>query len=208
MACHLDPQKMFCRTQVEKILPNCQHSVQTECGRSTDGFKCKQPCQKMLCGDGHPCKKICFQPCGPCFTRVPKTLQCGHILVTECHVNLSKKKCRVRKESLLPACGHLATINCGDDSTEAHCSLPCDVRLDCGHTCTLRCHVKKDPDHVNYQCKKPCCRMKQGCKKNHACGKKCFEECNPCNEKWKRTLPCGHEIFTECHLDDDKIFCS
>ena len=207
-ACFRDPQNIFCRVLAEKTLPDCQHTVKTECSRSTTGFKCEKRCEKMLCGDEHPCKKKCFQHCGPCLTEVTRTLECGHSLAMPCHTIPSPKMCRVPKESLLPPCGHLATIHCGGDPNKAHCSLPCNVRLDCGHTCTRKCHVNKDADHCDYQCKKPCERMKKGCKKEHRCGKKCFEECDPCTEKWERVLPCGHQKFTKCHLDDEDIFCS
>ena len=203
----MDPQGVFCRVKVNKSLPECQHVVETECGRSTDGVRCEQPCQKMLCVDGHQCQKKCHQPCGKCFRRVSRVLECGHSATMECYIDPSLKKCNVPRESILPPCGHLATIRCNEDPNEANCSLPCDVRLECGHTCTLRCHVNKDPNHDKYQCKKPCGRFKQGCKKDHECARKCFEECTPCNAKWKRTLPCGHEMFTECHFNDNDIVC-
>ena len=197
-----------CTLKVIKVLTNCEHSVEIECGKSTEGYKCKKPCEKLLCEEGHSCKKKCFEPCGLCSVRMKREFKCGHTTTMECFVDPSNVKCRVPKECVLPLCGHRATIPCGQDPTEGKCSLPCDVRLDCGHTCTLKCHVQKDPDHENYQCKKECGRMKQGCKKEHRCGKKCFEECVLCNEKWKRTLPCGHDIFIECHRNDDDIFCS
>ncbi len=205
--CFKQPRDVFCRMKVEKVLPNCEHLIETECGNSTEGIKCKKPCEKLLCGDGHPCKKRCFEPCGHCFVRMEREFPCGHKRVMECYVDPLKIKCPVPKESDLPGCGHRAVIKCGQDPAKARCTLPCDVRLYCGHTCTLNCHTQFDPEHEEYICKKQCGRMKQGCKMEHKCGKKCFEECDPCKEKWKRTLPCGHQVFTECYLNDEDIFC-
>ena len=136
-----------------------------------------------------------------------REFECGHKSVMECFVDPSKTRCRVPKKCLLP-CEHRVEIDCGEDPTEARCPLPCDVRLECGHTCTRKCHLKTDPDHEEYLCKKDCGRMRKGCKKDHKCGKKCFEECDDCSEKWKRNLPCGHSIFIECYLNDEDIFCS
>ncbi|KAI9558322.1 hypothetical protein GHT06_015075 [Daphnia sinensis] len=197
-----------CNVRVIKTLANCDHTIEIECCKSTDGYKCNKPCEKPLCIDGHPCKKRCFQPCGRCSVRMERQLKCGHSAVVECYVDPLTIRCRVMKEGcLLPLCGHRVALHCGKDPYKAVCSLPCNVRLECGHSCTLRCHTGKDPDHQEYQCKKQCGKMKQGCKKNHKCGKKCFEDCTLCNEKWTRTLPCGHTIFTECYRNDEDIFC-
>jgi hypothetical protein len=198
-----------CTVKVKKFLTSCEHSVEIECGKSTEGYKCKKPCEKLLCGDDHSCKRLCFEPCGLCLVRMKRELKCGHsTMMLPCFVDPSNVKCRVPKGCVLPLCGHQGTIPCYQNPIEGKCQLPCDARLDCGHTCTLKCHSQNDPDHQKYQCKKECGRMKKGCKKEHRCGKKCFEKCVRCNEKWKRTLPCGHEIFTECHWNDVDIFCS
>ncbi|XP_057379532.1 NFX1-type zinc finger-containing protein 1-like [Daphnia carinata] len=197
-----------CNVRVMKTLTECEHTIEIECSKSTDGYKCKKPCEKTLCIDGHPCKKRCFEPCGRCSVRMERQLKCGHSAVVECYVDPMTVRCRILKEGcLLPLCGHRVALHCGKDPYQAVCPLLCNVRLECGHSCTLRCHTRKDPDHQEYQCKKQCGKTKQGCKMNHKCGKKCFEDCAPCNEKWKRTLPCGHSIFTECYRNDEDIFC-
>lgn len=161
-----------------------------------------------MCENGHPCKKKCFESCGRCFVRVPREFKCGHTAVMECYVDPTKVKCRFPKKCVLPACGHQVTLDCGTDPDDAGCKLTCDLRLDCGHTCTLKCHVKNDPNHESYICKKQCTKVKRGCKMDHKCGKKCFEECDICNKTWNRTLPCGHTVFTECHRNDDEIECT
>lgn len=179
-----------------------------ECGQSTEGFKCEEKCQKLMCVDGHPCKKFCYETCGPCVVPMSREFECGHVAELECHIDPFSVKCRIPKKCKLPSCGHLVTIGCGEDPEAALCPLSCEMRLECGHACTLKCHVQTDPRHEKYECKKPCGRIKQGCKKEHICGKKCFEDCDPCHEKWKRILPCGHLVFTECHFNDEDIFCS
>ena len=46
-----------CTLKIIKVLTNCEHSVEIECGKSTEGYKCKKPCEKLLCEEGHSCKK-------------------------------------------------------------------------------------------------------------------------------------------------------
>lgn len=178
-----------------------------KCSEKVDGFKCPELCEKILCEDGHSCQKKCFMPCGRCHVRMEREFKCGHKTMMECFVDPSAVKCHFPKESVLPFCNHSAIIKCGEDPAEARCPRPCDVRLDCGHNCTLSCHMQTDSEHQDYQCKKQCERFKSGCKKDHRCGKKCFEECDSCETKWKRTLPCRHSLFTECHFNDENIFC-
>ena len=206
MKCYQLPKDVYCKVKVEKVL-DCQHKIQTECGKPIAGIKCTKPCERFMCGDGHRCKKPCFVPCGNCFVQMERKLKCGHKAVKDCYVNPLDIKCKVPKECDLPACGHRAVIDCGQNPAEAHCTRPCDTRLDCGHTCTMNCHVKLDADHENYECKKQCEKLKCCCKMEHKCGKKCYEDCDLCCTKWKRTLPCGHTIFTECYREDYDIFC-
>ena len=178
------------------------------CSQSTDGFKCRELCNKILCKEGHVCKKKCYEPCGKCCVRMNREYKCGHKAMLECYVDPATAICRVPKQTFLPFCQHSVEINCGEDPAEAHCKMRCDVRLqDCGHSCTMNCHIQRDPDHREYKCKRQCERLKMGCKKDHRCGRKCFEDCDPCMEKWNRTLPCGHSSFVECNLNDDDIFC-
>ena len=42
------------------------------------------------------------------------------------------------------------------NNTTLVCMAACTVRLDCGHACTRLCHVNKDPDHLEFKCKKQC----------------------------------------------------
>lgn len=193
--------------KVEKSLPNCQHTATFFCSEPTTEFRCRKQCEKIVCTEGHMCKKRCFEPCGLCNTQVVRQLPCGHPLKTECHRDLLKILCKTPKEVILPSCTHKAQIACSEDPEKAVCPFPCDKRLDCGHQCTLKCHVNKDPNHAEYQCMKRCERKRKNCNSDHKCPKKCFEECDLCLMKVKRVLPCKHEVITECHLDDKDIKC-
>ncbi|KAI0013665.1 hypothetical protein F4779DRAFT_625159 [Xylariaceae sp. FL0662B] len=79
-------------------------------------------------------------------------------------------------------------------SPEGGCNLRCDRRLDCGHTCTSRCH--SEVLHKAVKCLEPCPRPKKGC--DHpcelACGDKCPPRCTVHLENIDLALPCGHTI--------------
>ena len=80
---------------------------------------------------------------------------------------------------------------------EGGCSLQCDLRLDCGHACTFKCHSK--PRHDTVICQTSCERRHPGC--NHACPERCGVDCGPCRAPISNvSLPCGH-LRTElpCH---------
>lgn len=192
---------------MKKTLSNCQHEAQFDCSQSTEGYKCTRVCGRLLCTDGHPCRKFCWEPCGPCNVRVERVLPCSHSAQTACHKDPAKIKCKVPKNVILPSCGHEVTVACGDNLNEVDCPKPCDTRLDCGHQCTNTCHVKNDPKHEKYVCKKVCYRKKLNCKQDHQCGRLCHEDCSLCNIKVSRNLPCGHSVVAECHLNDGDIRC-
>lgn len=186
---------------------NCQHIATFDCSQTSEGYRCTRKCEKIVCNDGHICRKYCWEPCGPCNTRVERKLPCGHTAQTTCSKDPLTIKCKFPKEVVLPNCRHKVQIACGDTLEQAVCPKPCDIRLDCGHQCTELCHAKDDPNHEKYLCKKACSRNKVNCKNNHRCGKKCHEDCDLCMIKIERTLPCGHNRFAECHLNDADILC-
>jgi hypothetical protein len=48
---------------------NCGHVCVLVChpyDRKHEDYRCRKPCQKNACGEGHKCKRLCFQDCGPC----------------------------------------------------------------------------------------------------------------------------------------------
>lgn len=55
-------------------------------------------------------------------------------------------------DAILPDCNHMVNKPCHKPVKNYPCSHPCEVRLPCGHTCTLTCHMNNDPDHLEVQC--------------------------------------------------------
>ncbi|RAH41543.1 P-loop containing nucleoside triphosphate hydrolase protein, partial [Aspergillus brunneoviolaceus CBS 621.78] len=91
-------------------------------------------------------------------------------------------------------------VSCPDDfsvkSPEGGCAETCGLRLNCGHTCVVKCHSSKQ--HNAVKCLQKCYRMSR-C--GHPCAKKCYEPCGPCTALVCNVmLPCGHRI--------DKVECS
>ncbi|RAK85590.1 hypothetical protein BO79DRAFT_272852 [Aspergillus costaricaensis CBS 115574] len=83
-------------------------------------------------------------------------------------------------------------VSCPNDFTihspEGGCAEKCRLRLDCGHTCAVKCHSERQ--HKAVKCMELCTRMKD-C--GHACPKKCHEQCGGCLQVVHNVLlPCGH----------------
>ncbi|KAN0052786.1 hypothetical protein ACTA71_006893 [Dictyostelium dimigraforme] len=68
------------------------------------------------------------------------------------------------------------------------CLLNYSTRLECGHRCSLACHIY-DQDHINIKCTKPCEHVHEKC--GHICKKTCLDECGLCEELIDRIPPCG-----------------
>ncbi|PYH49757.1 uncharacterized protein BP01DRAFT_331171 [Aspergillus saccharolyticus JOP 1030-1] len=91
-------------------------------------------------------------------------------------------------------------VACPDDFTaqspEGGCAETCGLRLDCGHTCMIKCHSARQ--HKAVKCFQNCYRMH---KCGHPCARKCYEPCGPCTAIVPSvTLPCGHATEgVECH---------
>ncbi|XP_072169617.1 NFX1-type zinc finger-containing protein 1-like [Diadema setosum] len=99
----------------------------------------------------------------------------------------------------------VATAKDFENVPEGGCTLPCDARLECGHTCRLRCHPT-DKKHEKYKCMQPCTKVI--CDVGHLCRKRCFDTCdNPCTELELRKLPCGHLQFAMCYQLLEDVTC-
>ena len=156
----------------------CRRSCHTYDPRHQE-YKCLQECGRVRpdCPRGHPCRKPCSQPCGPC----PEPL----------------------KAVLLPKCGHTQDVRCGDDLNQVLCLEKCTKTRSCGHTCLLLCGVDcsnpKNLCQVKVTKKLPCGHhTKVSC---HASA-----SLPQCKELCKKVLDCGHPCSGNCHTcDGDRI---
>ena len=81
------------------------------------------------------------------------------------------------------------------------CTMPCGVRLECGHACDMLCHAS-DVYHKEGHCPKLC---SISCPYNHKCPRKCHypNNCAPCSVPVLKTPCCGHEQPVACSIDPD-----
>ncbi|XP_044269806.1 NFX1-type zinc finger-containing protein 1-like isoform X2 [Tribolium madens] len=194
----------------------CGHNCNSLChirDRNHMIYKCQAACKKNLCNKDptHICKKMCFEECAPCNYLVHRTLACGHDASIQCHIDPEAYKCEILVSTELP-CGHITDKPCFSDPVTFRCPHICDVQVQpCGHACELFCHIRKDPDHLEYKCKKPCTRYMKRCTVNdedHKCKKMCYQDCDVCTVtvRKKRTL-CNHYYDVRCCDDVDDIDC-
>ena len=75
------------------------------------------------------------------------------------------------------------------------CEIPCNAKLDCGHTCLEKCH--KPELHSRMSCQHRCEQGYPWCQ--HECTRTCGERCGECIETVQIKLPeCGHELSVAC----------
>jgi hypothetical protein len=163
---------------------NCGHDCTSVCHLihfDHDQIKCQSPCQRICDAGLHPCKLKCYVSCGSnCCVKVEKELPCGHKNMVNCMKDPEKVNCMVAVEKEFADCNHSGRVVCSIKI----CPNACDRQVPCGHSCTLRCHINDDPDHINYACKKPCLKMNKQCSTGkHPCYKMCYDACNICEEK-------------------------
>ncbi|XP_060086142.1 NFX1-type zinc finger-containing protein 1-like [Ylistrum balloti] len=88
---------------------------------------------------------------------------------------------------------------------EGGCMKPCQFRLECGHTCSMVCHVL-DQKHEKIQCRKRCERII--CDNKHKCNKLCYQKCGECHVLVQKKIPqCGHKQDIPCHIDPAYFRC-
>ena len=88
---------------------------------------------------------------------------------------------------------------------EGGCDKKCEYRLECGHVCSMYCHVN-DPHHKDYECRKPCGRKL--CDNNHRCTRKCYQACGECDIPMEKMIPkCKHKQLVPCHLRPERFTC-
>ena len=89
---------------------------------------------------------------------------------------------------------------------EGGCLKDCGERLECGHVCDKKCHIR-DKDHIEYECKKMCPR---NCDYGHPCVQVCFKcpPCPPCYTVVEKVMPgCGHFQEMMCSKSPEDVLC-
>lgn len=151
----------------------CGHVCNLKChaDRSFHDMPCKKICDKIVCKNGHKCKKVCSHPqsCGPC---------------------------NVKKLKVYPICKHEVKVNCSVDLETIPCQKPCDKLYPCGHRCLQNCGNICRPDQcdVKIQATHPRCGHEisvQCCKLSNLNEERCHQRC-------KSILPCGHVCKGDC----------
>ncbi len=100
------------------------------------------------CPRMHPCRRFCFQECARCNVPVERVLACGHQKALPCFMEEKDYKCEVEVEDVSLLCNHQVRRKCHEKAEDVACQFDCEDRLECGHACTLKCHKKDDPDHL------------------------------------------------------------
>jgi hypothetical protein len=133
-----------------------------------------------IIGNANTCQNV------PMWADIISTLQAGGNIGTELELQCPRHP---NTPILVSQPDHFVQF-----SPESGCKLSCDKRLDCGHSCTGRCH--SDVIHSAVKCLEDCPRPKKGC--NHPCPRRCGEACQEkCQVKLHDIdllLPCGHQI--------------
>ena len=184
-----------CKEIVEKIMPDCGHTVKIQCCKKPTRKDCTEQCSKFL-ACGHRCEEECqVMPCGKCTKTIEVDPVCKHAntkLQVKCgddmwtHKEMCNKTCL---QSL--ACGHECQSKCGS-CYGGVLHLPCEIlsgrKLICAHVRFEKCADSTLPCQID--CKNKCAHSK--------CKLKCGESCIPCNEKC--TNKCVHQACSnKCH---------
>ncbi|CAG0882921.1 unnamed protein product [Darwinula stevensoni] len=165
-----------CHLQCKVKMP-CGHVCPKAChayDREHKSLRCNESCLNKCPAGTHDCAKRCWENCNPCRIPIVKTI---------------------------PACRHSNEMPCHLDPDKAQCQIPCVARLECGHQCARKCHVLDDPEHIKYDCQKPCERM---CNEEHKCKANCGHGANvPCCDSRKMLDP--EELMELCEAPCSKV---
>lgn len=155
----------------------------------------KKICDKIVCKNGHKCKKVCSHPqsCGPCNVKKLKVYPiCKHEVKVDCSVDLETIPCQKPCDKLYP-CGHRCLQNCGNICRPDQCDVKTRVTHPrCGHEISVQCCKLSN---LNEE------RCHQRCKSILPCGHVCKGDCCSCSsgrlhvvceEFCQRVLVCGH----------------
>lgn len=175
----------------------CGHVCNLKChaDRSFHDMPCKKICDRIVCKNGHKCKKVCSHPqsCGPCNVKKLKVYPiCKHEVKVDCSVDLETIPCQKPCDKLYP-CGHRCLQNCGNICRPDQCDVKTRATHPrCGHEISVQCCKLSN---LNEE------RCQQRCKSILPCGHVCKGDCCSCSsgrlhvvceEFCQRVLVCGH----------------
>ncbi|KIO31502.1 hypothetical protein M407DRAFT_67906 [Tulasnella calospora MUT 4182] len=166
--------------------------------------RCSYGCVKF-CSRGHPCKKPCADPCGPCEHSTNFQLPCSHISPVRCHQidSPGNIRCSELVQKLLPQCGHSVLMACSDDAGEVICQVTCGkVMACCGGVCEDLCGNCQGVNapgsftkHTDHPCRRQlyCGHICAGvCNRNHDCADvACRDQCRQGCRHHACNLPCS-----------------
>lgn len=192
-----------CDIKCGAILP-CGHICKDKCHTRLlhDRKLCDQKCSKRHEGCGHPCQRLCGEPCGDCAQNLGLTsLPCGHKFKLTCSEKRKKitPKCEVIIATVHLPCGHHVDRKCGAKDDPVICKESCTTMLNCGHLCSGCC------DDCQHQMQHAKCAGQCGqigeC--GHECRRPCHDgDCPPCDEICETT--CHHGTTThKCSIVPD-----
>ncbi len=183
-----------CAIACDAILP-CGHLCKDTCHPHALHARkvCTYPCAKRLDSCGHPCQKLCGEPCGDCTQDSGSVLlTCGHMYTPTCKEEQEGNKfiCESELDPVELDCGHSLTRRCGSESEPLVCQETCSTILACGHECSERC-VKCHDRGAHSKCSGQCGRLGD-C--GHMCQHPCHQgACSPCEITCERS--CEHVKF-------------
>lgn len=133
-------------------------------------------------------RHLCLKTCN-------KTLSCGkHQCGGFCHIGFCKPCRFISNQPLFCPCGTTKVeppIKC--EQVQPTCTSPCKNKLQCGHQCTMKCHLGNCP---------PCLEIVT---KVCNCGSEimpnvyCNQQKHSCGRACGQMLPCGHNCSKVCH---------
>ncbi|XP_027846821.2 NFX1-type zinc finger-containing protein 1-like [Aphis gossypii] len=197
-----------CENQVEKIIPDCGHSITMKCKSIPERKHCSKDCERILdCGHlcKNKCKDICtIKGCEEIVLQKNSQLACGHNSVWVLCCDKDKEfsldsqylldKCREPCQQKLN-CNDICLGTCGEckqGRLHVPCSEICNKINPCNHTCKFPCKERCPPcnqkciyscvhSRCSRVCGKPCVPCKETCEwkcPHFKCTKKCYELCN------------------------------
>ena len=146
------------------------------------------------------CLHVRHGPCssspGRCLAEVHRQLTCGHQATSPCW-QVELPTCKELVEVIRPLCGHLVSVDCGQDAELVTCSALMVKQLPgCGHSIELPCVQPV----AGVSCHLMVTRSRGDCR--HDVVEECSADPNdrgPCEEDCLAELDCGHVCSLPCH---------